>query len=115
MEIILQSVMTWKIETHDPESSIISSESITYGCDDSPSEEEGAAHVPVAGVVGCVSAGTNSSAHGVHGVLDRPKRVSYRHQNPGPRTTELKVTLARAGSADGIATNARAPVWIWRE
>lgn len=55
------------------------SKSDTYGCDDSPSEEEGAAHIPVAGVVGCVSAGTNSSTHGIYGVLDRPKRVSYQH------------------------------------
>lgn len=48
----------------------------TYGCDDSSGEEEGTAHVPVAGVVGCVSAGAHPSAHGVYGVLERPKHVS---------------------------------------
>lgn len=50
----------------------LSSKSVTYGCDDSPSEEEGAAHVPVAGVVGRVSAGTNPSSHGIDGMLHRP-------------------------------------------
>lgn len=114
MEIILQYVMIWKndMENKDKWFRIIHhliSKSVTYGCDDSPSEEEGAAHVPVAGVGGCVSAGTNASAHGIYGVLDRPKHVSYQHQNPGPQTKELKVMLAHAGSADGIATNARAP------
>lgn len=78
------------------------SKSVTYGCDDSPSEEEGAAHVPVAGVVGCVSAGTNSSTHGIYGVLDRPKRVSYHHQNPAHDRQNSRSCL-RAGSADGIA------------
>lgn len=74
MEIILCDGMG----NRDKGSRIIphfTSQSVTYGCDDSPGEEEGAAHVPVAGVVGCVSAGTDPSTHGIYGVLDRAKRV----------------------------------------
>lgn len=94
MEIILCD----DTENRDKWSRIIHhliSKSVTYGCDDSPSKEEGTAHVPVAGVVGCVSAGTNSSTHGIYGVLERQKRVSYQQQNPSHKRQNSRSCFQR--------------------
>lgn len=54
---------------------------VTYGCNDGSSEEEGTAHVPVAGIVGCVSNRTHSCTHGIYGVLQRARCMNYSHHN----------------------------------
>lgn len=46
---------------------------VTYSCDDGSSKEEGAAHVPVAGVVGCVAERTHSCTHSIYGMLGKSK------------------------------------------
>lgn len=64
-------------------------ERFTDGGDDRSSEEEGAALVPVAGVVGHVSDRAHSRAHGIHGVLQRSRAhiiVTTLHQRRDSRS-----------------------------
>lgn len=57
-------------------------EILTDGGDDGSGEEEGAALVPVAGIVGRVFEGTHARAHGIDGVLQKSEEgVKVRKNN----------------------------------
>lgn len=63
----------------------------TYGCNHSSSEEEGTAHIPEAGIVGCVSNRTHSGTHSIHGVLERAQCMNYSHHNSQTQISKLTI------------------------
>lgn len=81
---------------------------LTDGGDDGSGEEEGAALVPVAGIVGRVFEGTHARAHGIDGVLQKREegvKVRKKQQQHQPRRPRIITTLINGG----IQGHSRAP------